>query len=349
MRRLALVAVIAGCFAVAPPAHATFPGENGKIAFVSSGSGEADGWFDVHTINPDGTGATDLDTPDDDRSVAWSPDGTKIAFTAGGTPTNQGGDLYVMNADGTGVVQLTDDEATDFDAAWSPDGTRILFLTGGDLFTIQPNGTGRTRLTNTPTIGERDPAWSPDGTKIVFDHFHDGVGDLYTINADGTGLVRITETPEGEEHPDWSPDGSKIVSELRDFRQGKYDIVVMNPDGSGRTFLTNNPPSTFDLAPVWSPDGRKIAFVRQEGGSKSLRTMNADGTGQISLSYVDAAQPDVSWQPLPLQPPPPPPNGHAKNAAKECKAEREADRSAFDQRYRNLGACVSERAKARNG
>ncbi len=68
-----------------------------------------------------------------------------------------------MNADGSDVVQLTNED--DVNPAWSSDGSRILFISsallGADIYVIGADGTGRAQLTNTPTVEETDPAWSP--------------------------------------------------------------------------------------------------------------------------------------------------------------------------------------------
>src|SRR5262245_46423851 len=112
---LAAVAITAMCTA---PARAAFPGKNGKIAFACGG---------ICTINPDGTAETRLVA--DGSDPAWSPDGTKIAFTIykrdqfGASV----GDIYVMSADGTAVTQLTANTLDDRQPAWSPDGGKIVF------------------------------------------------------------------------------------------------------------------------------------------------------------------------------------------------------------------------------
>ena len=100
---------------------------------------------------------------DEDHSPAWSPDGTKIAFSSEG-------DIYVMNADGSAQTRLTRDAQYDVFPDWSPDGSKIA-VTGGSTATgfidvINADGTGRTRLTH----GGREyfPEWSPDGTKIAY-------------------------------------------------------------------------------------------------------------------------------------------------------------------------------------
>src|SRR5436190_8554224 len=141
-----------------------------------------------------------------DYAAAWSPDGTKIAFT-----TDRDGNLeiYAMNADGSGQTRLTTDPAKDYKPAWSPDGTKIAFSSEGvsiRVVVMHADGTGRTPLTNNAfDIG---PAWSPDGTKIAFGSSRQGQAyHIYVMKADGSGQVRLTAGVG----PSWSPDGTKIA------------------------------------------------------------------------------------------------------------------------------------------
>jgi Tol biopolymer transport system component len=140
-------------------------------------------------------------------SAAWSVDGKRLVLR--GEP---GTDLYVMNADGSDVVQLTDDVPEDRAPVWSPDGTRIAFESAGrdgkfdgDIFVIDADGRNLTRLTTDPG---RDvwPAWSPDGTKIAFQSDRGGAeDDVYIMNVDGTGQTALTRNDAKDGHPCWLP------------------------------------------------------------------------------------------------------------------------------------------------
>jgi Tol biopolymer transport system component len=340
--RLSLIPLVAS-FALAPlPAHAAFPGANGKIAFDSFNTPSFSG-RDIWVINPDGTGAVDLTntlTATTNDKATWSPDGQRIAFRS----TRSGSsDVYTMNADGLGVTRLTTDPRTDTDPAWSPDGQKIVFagppgpsgdlsLYGSDIWVMNADGSNKVDVTNNPNCFEYSgPAWSPGGTKIAF--VRAGVSScdsepnihsptIFVMNADGTGL---SGGLAGGESPDWSPDGSKIAF---------TGVYVMNPDGTGITKVT----SGNRWWPAWSPDGTKLAY----SDTFSLYTANADGSGEVPIDPQAVYDRYPDWQPLPgLQ------RSEFTNAAQFCRADRDfLGDGAFRQKYGGAanayGKCVSQ-------
>ena len=159
-----------------------------------------------------------------------------------------------------------------------------------EIFTIESDGSGLTRLTNHAGTDE-EPAWSPDGTRIVFRRNvtnPDGglQSDIYLMNADGSGQVSLTSGPDLDGRPAWSPDGTKIAFDRNSG--GNQDIYVMNADGSAPTRLTDDEEP--DMEPAWSPDGTRIVFVslRDDPGDEfskaDIFVMNADGTGVTNLT-----------------------------------------------------------------
>jgi TolB protein len=198
-------------------------------------------------------------------------------------------DIYVMNADGSKVRNLTRNPAHDLDPAWSPDARRILFESYrcprtarrcGDtrIFVMNADGSGQRRLTDNQ--GDAGPAWSPDGRKIAFVRN----AAIWVMRADGSRQHRITRNL-GDAGPAWSPDGRKIAFS-RYVDDVNSEIFVMNADGSSARRLTHNRMSESQQA--WSPDGRKIAFVRNVVSKgvdhDEIWGMNADGLGQRRLT-----------------------------------------------------------------
>jgi Tol biopolymer transport system component len=168
--------------------------------------------------------------------------------------------------------------------------------TGGatfEIYTMNANGTGVTRLTNN-SVNDGMPSWSPDGSKIVFDSERDGNSEIYVMNADGSNPTRLTNNPAGDFDPTWSPDGQQIafVSE-RDFNR---EIYTMNADGSSQTNRSNN--FAFDADPDWSPDGLHIAFVSDRTGNFDVYVMSPTGVNQNDLinnpAYFDTFP---AWSP----------------------------------------------------
>src|SRR5438132_375215 len=213
----------------------------------------------VVVINADGSGERAL--ADNGFPGAWSPDGRQIAF-------NRNGDVYVVNLDGRGVTQLTND-GTASPTAWSPNGQQIAFISTRDgdeeIYVMNADGSGVTRLTHNPGRDEGDRAgWSPDGRRFVFSSDRDG-GQLhiFVMNADGTGATQLTSGGFVDDDPVWSPDGKQIAfHSTRDG--GDEDIFVMNADGTGVIQLTNTSvlpdgSPVFDAVPAWTAGTRNEA------------------------------------------------------------------------------------------
>ncbi|MFW6083583.1 MAG: TolB family protein [Gemmatimonadota bacterium] len=164
---------------------------------IAWGSCEAGGTCDVHVMNADGSGKTKLtDTDDHNEGVPrWSPNGRRILFASDrdrdpNLPAHQRGrDLYVMNADGSGVRRLTESGYNTF-ADWSHNGRRIVFMggdQGNEIFVMNADGTDRTRLRD-GTV----PLWAPNGRRIAFGWQQEG----YLMDPDG-GNVRKLQAASG--------------------------------------------------------------------------------------------------------------------------------------------------------
>lgn len=279
----------------APPSYL-----NGKIAFSSFRPNS-----EIFTMNANGSDQIQLtDTSGDNLGPAFSPDGTRIAFSSTRTFAE---DIYVMNANGSGQTRLTTDPASapafDEDPAFSPDGSKIVFSRDPDngtqdseIWVMNADGTGQTQLTNTSGINMH-PVFSPNGSQIAFVSTRgDFTPEVYVMNADGSGQTQLTNSPGsmGTYNPAFSPDGSKIA-----FGGGYAGVYVLNADGSGVTSLAGS--TAFDDYPAFSPDGSKIAFSSRRddasnpGGDDEIYVMNANGSGTTNLTNVPDTDFNPSW------------------------------------------------------
>ena len=161
----------------------------------------------IFALDLAGGAARPLTTSGADVLPEYSPDGSKIAFVSGRDGNSE---IYVMNADGSGVANLTNDPGLDYFApSWSPDGSKIAFGSkrGGnfDVFTMNADGTGQTNVTNNAG-DDIDPAWSPSGTQLAFASDRSGQDDIYVAAADGSGVTRLAGTGSGPNtEPAWLP------------------------------------------------------------------------------------------------------------------------------------------------
>lgn len=160
---------------------------------------------------------------------SWSPDGARVAFVDGPTPTSPPSapsDIFTMNRDGSDVRQLTTEPFEDFSPDWSPDGTKIAFASDRSgsvqIYVMKADGSNPQRLTSVGNNGA--PKWSPDGARILFVSDRNGSEQLYVMRAEGTDVDRLGIRGRS---PVWSPDG-RLIAFNRDQR-----LHVVRSDGSG--------------------------------------------------------------------------------------------------------------------
>jgi TolB protein len=216
---------------------------------------------------------------------------SKIAFLSEPPGGGYCGTVYVMNADGSGQRRLTNGGVAgcgqEWGHAWSPDGRQIAIVSGG-IQVMNADGSGQRRLSD-----GGGPAWSPDGRRIAFE----SNAGIDVINADGTEqrlLMRAAVSYPAQLA--WSPNGEKIAFTIEHpkapgAQTRSLEIYVVNPDGSGQRRLTRN--TARDNSPVWSPNGRRIAFE----SNWQLWVMNADGSGKQRLTRRGVHNFNPAWSP----------------------------------------------------
>ncbi len=210
------------------------------------------------------------------QSVAWSPDGSKLAFAAVTTSWDEGYGIFLVDSDGSNLTRLETGGQPALYPVFSPDGSRIAFTARhdgkSDVYVIEVGGGERVRLTD-HQADDGYPSWSPDGARIAFHSNRDGNYEIYVMNEDGSGVVRITDHPADDYNPAWSPDGCSIVFDSdRDDVEGD-EIYIVSPDGSDLALVVDQ-----GVFPTWSPDSKEILFA-QEG----LWAVAADGSERRRL------------------------------------------------------------------
>lgn len=238
-----------------------------------------------------------------EAGATFSGENGRIAFasnrTAGEGVDNPTGDfeIFTMEPDGTGLVQLTNNTAFDFAPDWSANGRRIAFESDRDnfseIFVMRADGKKQTRITTNPDFSfDRSPTFSPDGKRIAFESNRavgEGVDnpesdvEIFAQNLDGTGLEQLTHngTREFDRQPDFSPDGKKIAFvSNRDQQPG---VFTMNADGTSEGRRSCGPATVFE-SPGYAPNGGEIVFMSNEDGPDEIHKMRRDGSGQRRLT-----------------------------------------------------------------
>jgi Tol biopolymer transport system component len=312
----ALAAAVVGV--VASPAQATYHGKNGPIAFQRFTGGQEDA--EIFSMSPTGGRAHRLTAgPGATFNPDFSPNGSQLAFERryGDDPTRKPDAIFTVKSSGGRATKIssgcTDQCLGDDGPAWSPDGRQILFTRAFgpivhddaaelDLMVMNRDGSDQRLIRRFgPMVDGPDPGsegkaeFSPDGQKIAVTLLTPGPGitgiagsAVYVMNADGSDPHPITPAKLHGGNADWSPNGKLLVFHSNNYViRSRSEIWVVKPNGKGlrrvrRLHLGR------DYQPVWSPDGRQIAFGHDgpavhKGGhvlhpGPNLWTMRSDGS-----------------------------------------------------------------------
>jgi Tol biopolymer transport system component len=198
-------------------------------------------------------------------------------------------DIYVIQADGSGLANVTGGGGREQAFSWSPDGARIAFarhVGNADLYTIGADGSALVRLTETPST-EYSPLWAPDGRRVLFGFTQAYATELRVTGPEGGAVRSVTDSVAHKPDFAWSPDGSHIAFTMLDgYNQG--DVYVMAvPDETGvpapeGTNLTQHP--AHDCCVAWAPDSERLLFLSSRSGERASLPREGRGNG---IAYTD--------------------------------------------------------------
>ncbi len=249
---------------------------------------------------------------------AWSADNSKIVFES--TRDGADADIFVMNADGTNVVQLTDNDVIESTPVFTPDGRFIVYASEQDgnldVFRMNADGSGKVNLTRHPGA-DGHPKVSADGKRIYFNSnresdpatFSRGYMDrehnheIFSMALDGSDVRRLTDLPDWDTYPAISPDGTQLLWRRVTATGGKSpsgrnsEVFWMDLASGLQRNLTNH--QAFDGWPAWSPDGKRIAFASNRANPDfeafDIYVANADGSNPTRVTFGDGVDGRGSW------------------------------------------------------
>jgi TolB protein len=261
---------------------------------------------EIYVMDWDGA---NIDQITNHKSVAlsptWSPDATKVAYTAfvqRAKSKTRNADMFIYEIL-TGKRWLVSyRQGINSGAAFAPNG-KELYLTLSqagtpDIYRMATDGTLETRLTNGPRGAMNvEPAISPDGSKIAFSSDRSGNPMIYIMNADGTSPKRITFAGKYNATPAWSPDGKRLA--FAGWSDDHFDIFTVNADGTDMIRITTakkpNGKGAQNEDPTYSADGRLLMYTSNRTGTNQIYISNLDGTEERRITNDNANYFKPKW------------------------------------------------------
>lgn len=208
--------------------------------------------------------------------------------------------MYVANADGTGLTNLTAGYGADWPWAWSPDGSKVAFFSSRD----------GSRKLYVRDLDETEPfvvaagldpdhglTWSPDGSRIAFTSMQDGNSEIYVADVTTRSARNVSNDAWATTSPRWSPTGSHLAYTVR--RAGVdndyVDVHIVPASGGEPVNVTND--TAWSPGGAWSPDGTHFAFVTNRDGNDEIYVADGDGRNPVRLTNSRANDRDPAWSP----------------------------------------------------
>ncbi len=253
------------------------------------------GYREIYVMDWDGFGPTKISNH---RSVsmspAWSPDGTKVAYTAfvlRGRSKRRNADMFMFDLPTGKRSLISYRQGFNSGANFDPD-NKSMYLTisqgnSPNIYKMRYDGTLEAQLTKGPLGAMNvEPAISPDGQKLAFSSDRARSPMIYIMNADGSSPQRLTFAGVFNSTPSWSPDGKKIA--FAGQSENNFDVFIMNADGSGIARVTSARRTNGKMAnhedPTFSPDGRYVMYTSNRTGKSQIYISTIEGTNEYRVT-----------------------------------------------------------------
>ncbi len=277
-----------------------------KVVATSDVSGNK--YREVYVMDWDGAGVKKITNH---KSIAlspsWSPDGTKVAYTAfvqRARTKARNADLFIYELLTGRRLLVSYRQGLNSGSSFSPDGKALLLTLSQsdnpDIYLISTDGAILSRLTNGPRGAMNvEPTFSPDGKKIAFSSDRSGQPMIYIMDARGDQgtAKRLTFAGHYNATPAFSPDGKKLA--FSGWEKDHFDIFVMNVDGSEMVRVTSakkpNGKWAMNEDPVFSADGRLLMYTSNRTGSNQIYISNLDGSDERRITNDSANYFKPKW------------------------------------------------------